>query len=134
MAEVSRVTGLSSTLDASSGQVAPQVYDHSAGEAIESGQPVYYRASDGKLYRASGAAANEAANVLGFAGRTVKAGMKLTLFGKGARFGGFNGLTPGTKLYLGATVGSLDTAATTGGTAPVAVAVTATDIVVGGVL
>lgn len=134
MPEVTRVAGLTSTLDASSGQYAPQIYDYAAGEAIETGMPVYLKASDLKLYKASGAAAGEAANVLGFAGRTVKPNMRLTAFGKGARFGGFGGLTPGTKLYLGATPGSLDTAPTTAGTTPIAVVATTTDVIAGGVL
>jgi hypothetical protein len=129
MPDVTRTTGLTSTLDASSGSVAPQIPDYLAGENIETGQPVYLNA-DGMLYRASGAAADAAANILGFAGKTVRAGLPLTVFGPGTRFGGFSGLTPGALLYASATVGELSDAATVGGTRPIARAVTATDIIV----
>lgn len=132
MAVVSRVAGLSMAGDASHAMFAPQVYHYTAGEPIETGQPVYLKASDLKLYKASGAAANEAAEVFGFAGRTVKnAGQKLTVYGPGARFGNFSGMTPKTKLYLSATPGELDTAPSTGGTQPIAFAINATDVMTG---
>jgi hypothetical protein len=123
MAVVNRTAGLTSTLDASMGEISPSIYDYEAGEAIESGQPVTL--TGGVLMRAGGTA-----NIMGFAGRTVRAGQKLTVFGPGARFGGFTGLTPGTLLYVDAAAGSLNDA--TGGvgvgTRPVARAITATDV------
>lgn len=128
MAEVNRTKGLSSTLDASMGATAPQIYDYPADVAIEAGQAVTLNATGTGLVLADGTAADGLANILGFAGRTVKAGMRLTVFGPGARFGGFTGLTPGQLLYLATTPGELDTAATTGGTRPIARAITATDI------
>lgn len=123
MAVVTRTAGLTSTLDTSTGEFAPQIYDYPAGVAIESGQAVTL--TNGRLELAAGAA-----NILGFAGRTVRAGQRLTVFGPGARFGGYSGLTPGALLYVGATAGTLDnaTGAVGVGTRPVARAVTATDI------
>lgn len=129
MADAARTTGVTSTLDASMGATAPQIYDYPAGEAIESGQAVTL--TNGELMLATGAAVNAAAQVFGFAGRTVRAGQRLTVFGPGARFGGFTDLTPGTRLYLSATDGELADAATTGGTTAIAMAVTDTDIVTG---
>jgi hypothetical protein len=120
MATVNRTKGNSSTLDASSAAVAPQVYDYSAGEVIEAGQAVKLDA--GVLKLASGSD-----TVLGFAGRSVRAGQRLTVFGPGARFGGFTGLTPGALLSLSATPGELDNAPAEGDR-PLARAITATDI------
>ena len=123
MAVVNRTANLSSTLDTSTGEFAPQIYDYPAGEAIQAGQAVTL--TGGQLRLAGGTA-----NILGFAGRTVRTGQRLTVFGPGARFGGFTGLTPGALLYLGATAGTLDdaTGAVGVGTRPVARAITATDI------
>ena len=126
MADVTRTTDVTSTLDASTGAVAPQIYDYPAGEYIESGQAVTLSA--GEVILADGSAADAAANILGFAGRSVLEGQPLTVFGPGTRFGGFTGLTPGQLLYLSATPGELADAATTGGTRPIARAITATDI------
>src|SRR5690625_811928 len=119
MATVNRRTGLNSTLDASMAATAPQIYEYTAAEAIESGQAVTL--ANGEL-----ALASAGDNILGFAGRSVRAGQKLTVFGPGARFGGFTGLTPGALLYLGED-GELDD---TGGEGarPIARAVTDTDI------
>lgn len=123
MAEVTRTKGLSSTLDASMGATAPQIYDYAAGTAIESGQAVTL--TNGEL-----APASAGDTILGFAGRTVKAGQRLTVFGPGARFGGFTGLTPGALLYLGSD-GELDDSSDDGADGeltPVARAITETDI------
>lgn len=128
MALVARVAGQTSSLDGSSGEVAPQIYDYSAGEDIETGMPVYLKTSDLKLYRADGTANDEKASILGFSGRTVKAGMKLTVFGPGAIFGGYTGMTPKALFYVGATPGRLDDAPTTGGTRAVARAITPTEV------
>jgi hypothetical protein len=54
----------------------------------------------------------------------------VTLFGYGARFKYGSGLTPGALYFVGATAGRLDTAATTGDAAGVAVALDTTDIMV----
>lgn len=117
-------------LDTSQGLFAPQIPDLYAGEALDAGAPCYVKASDGKVYMSNGTSANEAARVHGFTPRAATAGEPITLFGPGARFRYGTTLTPGQPLYVAATAGRLDTAATTGGTVPVAIAVNATDIVV----
>lgn len=129
MASVARVANVTSTGSASNNMFVPQIYEYSAGEAVESGMPVYFNSADKKWYKANGTAANAAAVVVGFASHTAKAGQKLTVYGKGAKFGGFSGLTPMAKLYLGTTAGGLDTAPTTGGQNPIAMAVTVEKIV-----
>lgn len=117
--------------DASMGQICPQVSNHAAGEAINAGMPVYLDVATGKWMKATGAAADAKASIWGFAARTVKANQQLTAYGLGARFNGFgSGLTAGALLYVGATAGTLSDAATTGGTRPIARAISTTDIVV----
>lgn len=87
-----------------------------AGEAIAAGDAVYIKASDNKLYKATGAAVNEAARVVGFAFTAADSGEPLTygwdlLFRYGAT------LSPGTPVYLsGAVAGAIADAASTGGT------------------
>jgi hypothetical protein len=102
-----------------------------AGEALDIVAPCYIKSSDSLVYMATGAAANEAAEVAGFTPRAVVIGQPVTLFGPGSRFKYSDSLlTPGDILYLGATAGRLDPAATTGDAFGYAVAVTATDIVI----
>lgn len=118
------------SMDASTGQLAPQITGLYAGEDLDVAAPCYIKSSDGKVYMSNGTSANEAAEFAGFTPRAVKSGQPVTLFGHGARFSYGTGLTPGDVYYIGATKGRLDTAATTGDTTGVAMAVTSTDIVV----
>lgn len=98
-----------------------------AGEAIAAGDACYIK-SDGKIWRSTGAAANAAAEVHGFAAQAASVNAPVTLLFDVNFFYGA-GLTPGAKLYLSAaTVGGLADAATTGGTKPVAFVVDATRI------
>jgi hypothetical protein len=106
-------------------QISGDLY---AGEALDPAAPCYIKASDGLVYMSNGTALNEAAKMDGFTARAVGIGQPVTLYGIGARFGYSTAMTPGTPLYIGATAGRLDTAATTGGTVPVARAINATDI------
>lgn len=98
-----------------------------AGEAIAAGDACYIK-SDGKVWKATGASANAAAKVDGFAAMAAALGEAVTLFTDVTfRYGA--GLTPGARYYLsGATAGALADAASTGGTAPVAFAIDATRI------
>lgn len=98
-----------------------------AGEAIAAGDACYVK-SDGKAWLSTGAAANAAAKVHGFAVEAVPAGAKVTLYHDvNLRYGA--GLTPGAAYFLsGTTAGGLDTAASTGGTLTVAFAVDATRV------
>lgn len=89
-----------------------------AGEAIAAGD-VCYIASSGAVMRSDGTAADAKAVAAGMAGGAAAAGEAVTLF-INCNFHYGAGLTPGTPLYVGATAGRLDTAATTGGTAVVA--------------
>lgn len=115
-------------MDASTAMFAPQISGLVCGEDINVGCPCYIKAADGKIYNSNGVAATEPAKVDGFSPRNAKSGQALTLFGKGARFRWSTGLTPGQNLFLGATAGGLDTAATTGGTVAIARAINDTDI------
>lgn len=97
-----------------------------AGEAIAAGDACYIK-SDGKIWKSTGAAANAAADVHGFAAKAAAVGEAVTLvFDVNFRYGA--GLTPGTKVYLATTAGTLEDAATTGGTAPIGFVVDATRI------
>lgn len=99
-----------------------------AGEAIAAGDACYIHA-DGTFMLATGAAANAAAKVRGFAGGAAAAGEPLTLFHNRVRFAYGANLTPGADLYLSGTVpGGLNTVASTGGTTPVAHVIDATRI------
>lgn len=101
--------------------------DRVAGEDISAGQICYKKASDEKIYRATGAAANEAARAWGIAARSCKAGESITLYNN-VEFEYAAGMTIGTPLYVSATAGALADAASTGGTVKVAHAVSATRI------
>jgi len=126
MALVTRAT--TASLDASTGMYAPQITGLIAGEDLDVVAPCYIKTSDGKVWMSNGTAATEPAEIVGFTPRAVKAGQPCTLIGKGARFSYGTGLTIGDKLYIGATAGRLDTAATTGDALGVAQVITATDI------
>lgn len=126
MALITRATNAS--MDASTGMFAPQITGLVAGEDLDAAAPCYIKSSDGKVYMSNGAAANEAAEVVGFTPRAVNSGEPVTLFGHGARFRYGTGLTPGNILYIGATAGRLDAAATTGDAVGVAQVITSTDI------
>jgi hypothetical protein len=97
-----------------------------AGEAIAAGDACYIK-SDGKIWLASGAAANAAAVVAGFAAMAASVGEAVTLlhdvvFKYGAA------MTSGTRYYLSGTVaGGLADAATTGGTTAIAIAMPGVD-------
>jgi hypothetical protein len=118
--------------DANTLRFAPQVSgDLIAGEALDAVAPCYIKISDGKVYMSNGTAATEPAKVHGFTARSYGIGQPVTLFGPGARLRlADSGLAIGA-LYVGATAGRLDTAATTGDATGVAFAINATDIVVG---
>ncbi|MCP5101018.1 MAG: hypothetical protein GY943_36165 [Chloroflexi bacterium] len=108
---------------------APQIAGLVAGEALDIIAPCYIKGADGLVYMSDGTAANEAANVDGFTPRSYKIGEPVTLIGKGMKAKYSDGLlTPGQRLYVGATAGRLDTAATTGDAAGVAKAINDSDI------
>jgi hypothetical protein len=98
-----------------------------AGEAIAAGDACYIK-SDGKIWKSTGAAANAAAKVDGFAAQAASVGEAVTLvFEVNFRYGA--GMTPGARIYLsGATAGAIADAASTGGTAPVGFCIDATRV------
>lgn len=102
--------------------------DEYAGEALDPVAPIYKKASDGLWYMCNGTAATEPALCWGFSAHAIAIGNPVTAYGIGARFGYGTGLTVGNKLFVGATAGRLDTAATTGGLVAIARVISATDI------
>jgi hypothetical protein len=108
----------------------PQNQQHAgllAGDAIGAGDACYINSS-GVVVRSTGAAANAAAKVRGFAMFAATSGEAVTLlFDVNFRYGA--GLTPGADVYLsGTTAGALDSVSSTGGTAPIGYVVDATRI------
>jgi len=99
------------------------------GEAIAAGDACYVK-NDGLIWRSTGAAANAAAKVRGFAPTKANSGEPLTLvYHVVFQYG--SGLTPGADYYLsGTVVGGIADAASTGGTTPIGYAVDATRIFV----
>jgi hypothetical protein len=92
-----------------------------AGEALTAGDFVYIK-SDGKAWKATGAAANAAAAARGVVLLDAVAGDGVTVFhGVSLRYA--SGLTPGASYFLSGTVaGGLADAASTGGTTEIAYA------------
>lgn len=125
MALVAR--SVDASMDASTGQFAPQISGLICGEDIDVAAPCYI-ATDGLVYMFDGTAANVKAVFAGFSPRACKSGQPVTLFAAGARFGYSTGMTPGAKLFGAATKGRLDTAATTGDAVGLAQAINTTDI------
>ncbi len=125
MAEISKsgTPSLSTTLPGPENMLSGLV----AGEAIAAGDACYIK-NDGKVWKATGAAANAAARVRGFAAKAAAVGGAVTLL-RDVNMHYGSGLTPGADYYLsGSTAGGLADAASTGGTAPIAFAVDATRI------
>ena len=107
-----------------------KICDIVAGEALGAWDACYIKGSDGKAYKSTGAAANAAAVVDGFAAKADAIGAPVTLF-YDVEVQYATGMTPGTNYYLsGTTAGGLDTSTSTGGTHPVARAKTATVLLV----
>lgn len=99
-----------------------------SNDTIAAGDACYIKSSDGMVYRSTGAAANAAAVVDGFAAQAASAGQSITLYWH-VNFNYGASLTPGTSLYLsGATAGALADAASTGGTVVVGRIIDATRI------
>jgi hypothetical protein len=99
-----------------------------SGEALLTAAPCYIKESDGLVYMCNGTAANEAAELDGWTGKSYAVGEPVTLWGRGVIFEYGTGLTPGADLYIGTTAGRLDTAATAGDGVGVARCISATHI------
>lgn len=97
-----------------------------AGEAIACGDLCYIK-SDGKIWRSNGTAATAPAVCIGISMEACAVGEACTIvWNVNVRYG--SGLTPGAKLFVSATAGAIDDAATTGGTAPIGYVVDATRV------
>jgi hypothetical protein len=109
-------------IDAISAMKAPQLSgDIYAGEALDACAPCYIKAADGKAYMSNATANDAAAHVDGWTPKAYAIGQPVTLYGPGVRMRySAAGLTIAAVLYVGATAGRLDTAATTGDTIGVA--------------
>jgi hypothetical protein len=97
-----------------------------AGEAIAGGDPCYIK-NDGKVYRSVGTTADAARAVDGWAPLAAASGEAVTLmtdvdFHYGAS------LTPGTRLYLSLTAGTIQDSASAGGTAAIGMVIDTTRI------
>lgn len=99
-----------------------------AGEDLLAAAPCRIH-SDGKVYMSNGTAANAAASVHGWTGKSYKSGEPVTLWRAGVIFEYGSGLTPGATYYVGTTAGRLDDAATTGDATGVALAINSTHII-----
>lgn len=97
-----------------------------ASAAISAGDPCYLH-TDGTVKRSIGTTANAAAKVAGWAAGAAVSGEAVTLL-TDVEFHWGASLTPGTRLFLSLTAGTLDTAATAGGTAAIAEAIDTTRI------
>ena len=102
-----------------------------AGEDLDAVAPCYIKSSDGKVYMANGTgnagAPDERGEVIGFTAAAVNQGEPVTLFRGNTVFKysddfSADGVSAGDRLYVAATAGRLDTAATVSDTKGVAVA------------
>jgi hypothetical protein len=127
MADITKITtpSLASSLPCPAHQVLEG--RTTAGEAIGAGDVCYVKASDGLVYKATGAAANEAARAWGIAPAAAATGNPITLF-RDIELTYSTGMTIGTPFFVSATAGALADAASTGGTTRVAYAISATAI------
>jgi hypothetical protein len=122
MAETLIPKSANASVDASTGMLAPQVSHLILGEDVTAMTPLQLKA-DGKLWKASGAAADSNARIIGFASRTAKAGQTCTPLGLGLVGKYADGtLVPGSVVYLG-TNGTLSSTASVGDTVGIAQAV-----------
>lgn len=101
---------------------AHQITGLKAGEALNVGEFVYIKTSDGLVWKATGAADNAAAKAVGVVAQNASVGEAVTIH-RGVRYrwtvSGTPG--PGTLLYLsGTNAGELADAASTGGLLPIA--------------
>lgn len=118
MAAISRTTG-GNTISTAVPPTNARIPGHVAGEALEAGDVVYIKASDGRLWKATAAGANEAARAVGLAGEQASAGQAVTLL-RNISVGYSTGLTPGAPVFLSPSVaGNLDDATSANAPRPI---------------
>lgn len=129
MAETVIVKSAAASMDASTGMVAAQVSGKTLGEDVASACTPLEMKSDGLLYKASAAAADSHARVVGWSTRKGKTGQPMTVYGIGAVMKyADETLTPGALCFLGETAGALSSIATTGDAVGIAQAIDASNI------
>lgn len=128
MAEITKgsAPSLSSPLPPPNNQIAGLT----AGEALGAWDNVYVKSSDNKVYKATGAAVADAAQVLGQVPQAHASGDKdVTIYFGNVTANYGSGLTPGKTLFLsGSTAGGLADAASTGGLLPIAYTIDTTRV------
>lgn len=130
------------SMDVNSGMSATYVSGLEAGTAILAGQACYLNAA-GEVALATSdmlVAGSGCTAFLGLAPKDFADGDAITLYGHGARFNFSTGMIPGTLLFVSGCAGYLDDtsvaipsssgSSVTVSDAPVAIAVSATDIVI----
>lgn len=131
MADVTVASNAS--IDPVSTQKAPFISGLVAGEDLDAAAPCYIK-NDGKVYMTVTTVNNGIATQAAYAGFTAKSyksGDPVTLFGKGARFNYSSAMTPGEVFFASATAGALsDAVVLANDVSPLAMAISATDIVV----
>lgn len=114
MAETLVVKSANASPDATTGMLVPQVTGLVLGEDVDSPVTPLELRADGKLWKASGAAADSHAHICGWSTRAGKAGQPMTVYGIGLVAKYADGtLTPGAILYLG-TGGTISSTASVG--------------------
>lgn len=115
MAETIVVRAADAHWEASTGMIAPQVSQKILGADVAGACIPLRMAADGMLYPASAAAANANARIFGWSTRKGRAGEPMACYGLGVVGRYSDGLlTPGAVYYLGETVGTVSSIATTG--------------------
>lgn len=129
MAIVTKST--TASLDARSGATAGYISGLFAGEALTALDACYIK-DDGLVYKAvTTAKTGTTSSFAGFAGKDVPANSPVTLFRASAIASYSDGaMTPGTMLFVSATAGALADAVVLTGDVPVAMAISASDIVI----
>jgi len=118
------------SVDAVSARYSDSISGKFAGEALLACDTIYIK-SDGLLWKADGTAATAPAAIKGLAARACAVGEAVTAWGPGTILRYADGtLTPGQTLYVGATAGLIDNAATTGDADGFAFAVNDSDIMI----
>lgn len=126
MAAVTKATD--AHIDANTAMYAGHVAgDLVAGEALTACAFCYIKASDGKVYMTTGAAATEVSRCAGVTPKAVAIGQVVDLLSAPLRMRYSTAMTPGALLYL-STAGGLQDSASTGDTTGIAQAINATDI------
>lgn len=129
MAETIIVKSAAASIDANTGMVGPQVSHRILGEDIASPLTPLCMHADGLLWRATALVAGINSRIFGWSTRAGKAGQTMTVYGEGL-VGKYadETLTPGSLLFLGETVGTLSSIATTADAVGCAQAIDASNI------